>query len=223
MKTFKRFAVAGVLSALVLYISPSAALQPERLKEIAVVCAQCHGVDGIGVAPNIPNLAGQVSLYMENQLEQFRHKPARELERYQLHIRDSHIMDSQSARFDAGELAALSRYFSDMRCAADDRPVVATASIRCGECHGDDGISRMPDAPNLAGQKEPYLLAQLKALKAATLKHNKVIQGQPDVTERGTARRYHRTMGQWAARLSEPEMVLAAKYYSGLPGIWVCK
>jgi len=222
MKTFKRFAVAGILAVVVLHISPSAALEPERLKEIAAACAQCHGVDGISVAPDIPNLAGQVSLYMENQLEQFRHKPSQGLERYQLHIRDSHIMDAQSDRFDAGELAALSRYFSKMRCAADDRPAVATVSTRCGECHGDDGISRKPDAPNLAGQKEPYLLAQLKALKATTLERNKVVQDQSGTAEGTTARRYHRTMGQWAARLSEPEMSLAVKYYSGLPGIWVC-
>lgn len=223
MKTFKRFAVAGILACVISHNSPSAALEPERLKEIAVVCAGCHGDDGISVDPNIPNLAGQVSLYMENQLEQFRHKPPRELERYQLHVRDSHIMDSQSARFDAGELTALAGYFSNMRCAPGDRPVVATTSIRCGECHGDDGISRNPEAPNLAGQKEPYLLAQLQALKAATLEHNKVVPGQPGTTEGTPARRYHRTMGQWAARMSEPEMILAAKYYSGLPGIWVCK
>ena len=223
MKIIRQFAVAGILTAAVLHISPSVALESGRLKEIAVVCAQCHGVNGVSVAPNIPNLAGQVSLYMENQLEQFRHKPPQELERYQLHIRDSHTMDSQSARFDAGELAALSRYFSNMRCAIDDRPIVATTSIRCGECHGDDGISRKPDVPNLAGQKEAYLLAQLKAFKVSTLEHNKVTPAQPDKTEEASARRYHRKMGQWAARLSEPEMILAAEYYSGLPGIWVCK
>jgi cytochrome c553 len=36
----------------------------------------------------------------------------------------------------------------------------------CEACHGLDGRSRMPEAPNLAGQVEGYLAAQLMAFKS---------------------------------------------------------
>lgn len=32
----------------------------------------------------------------------------------------------------------------------------------CAQCHGENGISKLPTAPNLAGQKELYVMAQLK-------------------------------------------------------------
>ncbi|MFT5277336.1 MAG: cytochrome c553 [Glaciecola sp.] len=36
----------------------------------------------------------------------------------------------------------------------------------CGMCHGVNGISNVPVYPNLAGQKEQYLVIQLKAFRA---------------------------------------------------------
>lgn len=35
-------------------------------------CAACHGMDGIGVAPTYPNLAGQKNAYLIAQLKAFR-------------------------------------------------------------------------------------------------------------------------------------------------------
>jgi len=40
----------------------------------------------------------------------------------------------------------------------------------CQACHGMDGISKAPDAPNIAGQTEPYLIAQLQAFKSGARK-----------------------------------------------------
>jgi cytochrome c553 len=37
-------------------------------------CQSCHGVDGIAIAPGVPNLAGQKALYLESQLKAFRSK-----------------------------------------------------------------------------------------------------------------------------------------------------
>jgi cytochrome c553 len=36
----------------------------------------------------------------------------------------------------------------------------------CGMCHGDNGISLIPIYPNLAGQKEQYLVLQLRAFRS---------------------------------------------------------
>ena len=38
----------------------------------AKICATCHGRNGISTAPNFPNLAGQKSAYVAEQLRMFR-------------------------------------------------------------------------------------------------------------------------------------------------------
>lgn len=44
----------------------------------------------------------------------------------------------------------------------------------CETCHGLDGRSRVPEAPNLAGQIESYIVAQLKAFKAGARKNEQM-------------------------------------------------
>ena len=36
------------------------------------------------------------------------------------------------------------------------------ASFFCVNCHGDDGVSKIPEVPNLAGQNPDYLLEQIR-------------------------------------------------------------
>jgi cytochrome c553 len=38
-------------------------------------------------------------------------------------------------------------------------------SATCAACHGNKGISMIPMYPNLAGQKEQYLVLQIKAFR----------------------------------------------------------
>jgi cytochrome c553 len=45
------------------------------------------------------------------------------------------------------------------------------AADKCAVCHGLDGLSKVPEAPNLAGQSLNYLLAQLTAFKAGDRKN----------------------------------------------------
>jgi len=42
---------------------------------------------------------------------------------------------------------------------------------KCEACHGLDGASKIPEAPNLAGQIEPYLIAQLNLFKSGERKN----------------------------------------------------
>lgn len=44
-------------------------------------------------------------------------------------------------------------------------------AVSCAACHGQNGIATAPDAPNLAGQPEDYLAAQLKAYRSGARKH----------------------------------------------------
>ncbi len=41
----------------------------------AAVCARCHGLDGIGRYVEVPNIAGQHSIYLREQLLAFKPRP----------------------------------------------------------------------------------------------------------------------------------------------------
>ena len=66
----------------------------------------------------------------------------------------------------------------------------------CAACHGINGISTAPMYPNLAGQKEQYIVKQLKAFKAGTRKDP--------------------IMGPMAAPLSDADVENLAAYFSSL-------
>ena len=41
----------------------------------------------------------------------------------------------------------------------------------CAVCHGLDGLAKIPEAPNLAGQSEGYLIEQISAFKSGERKN----------------------------------------------------
>ncbi|MCG6937808.1 MAG: cytochrome c [Gammaproteobacteria bacterium] len=53
---------------------------------------------------------------------------------------------------------------------AGDAAAGKAKAATCNACHGANGISAAPIYPNLAGQKEAYLVKQLKAFKDGTRK-----------------------------------------------------
>lgn len=52
--------------------------------------------------------------------------------------------------------------------AAGDAEAGKVKAASCAGCHGPDGKSSNPMWPNLAGQKEGYLVKQLKAFRDGT-------------------------------------------------------
>ena len=66
----------------------------------------------------------------------------------------------------------------------------------CAACHGADGIAAVPMYPNLAGQKEAYLVKQLKAFK--------------------TGERKDPVMAPMAMGLSDEDIANISAYYAGL-------
>jgi len=52
--------------------------------------------------------------------------------------------------------------------AAGDAAAGKTKSATCAGCHGANGVSNNPMWPNLKGQKEGYLIKQLKAFRDGT-------------------------------------------------------
>ena len=66
--------------------------------------------------------------------------------------------------------------------AGDAKAGRAKAAV-CTACHGQLGLSQMPDAPHLAGQPEIYLAEQLKAYRSGKRSHevmNVVAKGLAD-------------------------------------------
>jgi cytochrome c553 len=51
---------------------------------------------------------------------------------------------------------------------AGDAEAGKTKAASCAGCHGANGVSSNPMWPNLAGQKEGYLVKQMKAFRDGT-------------------------------------------------------
>jgi cytochrome c553 len=67
----KRTAVGIFALCFCLAAAPAAAQEAGRRKATQM-CAVCHGLNGVGVNPDVPNLAGESELYLEKQLNAFR-------------------------------------------------------------------------------------------------------------------------------------------------------
>ncbi|MDH5764956.1 MAG: cytochrome c [Gammaproteobacteria bacterium] len=92
-------------------------------------------------------------------------------------------------------LAASALTMSANVMAADAAAGKAKAAT-CAACHGNDGIGKMPTYPNLNGQKEAYMVKQLKAFKDGTRKDP--------------------TMNAMAKPLSDADMANLAAFYSSM-------
>lgn len=55
--------------------------------------------------------------------------------------------------------------------AAGDVAAGRRKAIACQACHGLDGLSKLPDAPHLAGQPEPYLMKSLDEYRKGVRKN----------------------------------------------------
>jgi cytochrome c553 len=50
-------------------------------------------------------------------------------------------------------------------CLAGDIKAGRAKALMCQTCHGIDGLSKVPDAPNIAGQTESYLVGQIASIQ----------------------------------------------------------
>src|SRR5665213_4457555 len=68
--------------------------------------------------------------------------------------------------------------------AAGDVKAGRAKALMCQACHGLDGLSKTPDAPNIAGQPEPYLVAQLQAFKSGARKNDAMSVVTPSLSDK---------------------------------------
>lgn len=136
-------------------------------------CSLCHGVRGVSVSPNFPNLAAQQPDYLAAQLKGFRSQSRQDPEGYEYmwgvarRLTDAQIAGISAyyaaqppvhprAGSDAARVSAGRRLFNE---GAPDRGVPA-----CSSCHGEQGQG-LAAFPRVAGQHADYVAKQLLVFK----------------------------------------------------------
>ena len=84
----------------------------------------------------------------------------------------------------------------NVAAAAGDATVGKEKAQQCAVCHGIDGISKKPDAPNIAGQMKYYLRTLLTAFRSG--------------------KRFHQQMNVVAQSLSDEDINDLAAWYSSI-------
>ena len=86
-------------------VAPAAGSKPVgKAPEVAQTCVACHGVDGIGITPQYPTLAGQHADYLERALTD-----------YKKGGRKNAIMAGFAGALSAADIRALAAYYSAQR------------------------------------------------------------------------------------------------------------
>jgi cytochrome c553 len=69
-------------------------------------------------------------------------------------------------------IATLLLLIADFAHAAGNVATGRRKALQCQTCHGLDGLSKLPEAPNLGGQPEPYLVKSLNDFRQGVRKND---------------------------------------------------
>jgi cytochrome c553 len=168
--------------------APASILNQRRMQPIsgdaqagagkAAVCAACHGAQGVAIAPNFPNLAGQSASYLYAQLKEFHDGQ-----------RSDPVMTGQAAALSDADMRNLASYYASLAPKpagrGDGSPRGAQLYLTgdpaqgippCQGCHGPAGLGPQPHPssapqppwatfPHLRGQSGLYLTKELGDFK----------------------------------------------------------
>ena len=141
-------------------------------KKKSAICAACHGAAGVSSIPANPNLAGQVTGYITNQLQAFKTKERRDPimagQVRNLSDQDMLDLDAYYSSLTANESVSLSDEDAALaeQGAAIYRGGFAERDIAaCMSCHGPSGHGIPNNFPRVSGQHKAYLEKQLLAYK----------------------------------------------------------
>ncbi len=142
---------------------------------VSTLCASCHGADGKSTAPMFPNLAGQNSIYLKKQLEDFINGR-----------RMNDLMSPAVAALKPRDVDALAAYYSARKLVSTNNSSVPDPTLAplveagkaffrngnldtgvpgCTTCHREDNAGDK-SYPKLFGQDPLYTAKQLADLKA---------------------------------------------------------
>jgi cytochrome c553 len=80
---------------------------------------------------------------------------------------------------------------------AGDAKAGRQKALQCQTCHGLDGLAKLPEAPNLAGQSEAYLVKAMKDFRGGARKND--------------------MMSLVIANLKDADIADLAAYYAAIP------
>jgi cytochrome c553 len=149
------------VKTLLLWLS-TAALAWAQTPTSVPLCNACHGPDGVSAMPNTPSLAGQPTIFIENQLVMIREG-----------MRDVAAMNGLLKDLKDNELTALAKYYSSLPIKSavakvDAEKVARGAALSkrgvCGSCHLPSYAGR-EQMPRLAAQREDFLLASMQQFR----------------------------------------------------------
>ena len=139
---------------------------PVKGKTSSQLCQGCHGVAGISVEDLIPNLAGQYSVYLVKQVNNFK-----------TFERKHQIMNAMAQTISDAELLDAAAYFASQKQmkgnGKGDNAIAKNLFLKgdaarnisaCVTCHGENGKGKAPDEfmfPVIGGQHKSYLHVQL--------------------------------------------------------------
>ena len=145
----------------------------------AAVCAACHGPQGVAIAPNFPNLAGQSATYLYVQLKEFHDGQ-----------RSDPVMSGQAAALSDADMRDLASYYAALAPKPAGRADAASRGAQlylagdpakgippCQGCHGPDARGPRPHGssapqppwatfPRLRGQSSLYVAKELGDFKS---------------------------------------------------------
>jgi|TARA_B110000116_G_C16233277_1_gene314618 cytochrome c553 len=96
--------ILAVVTATVMMASPVFAGDAAAGKGKSVMCAACHGANGISAIPTYPNLAGQKEAYLVKQLTEFKSGK-----------RDNAIMKGMVMALTPTDMENLAAYYANMK------------------------------------------------------------------------------------------------------------
>ena len=207
-------------------VSLAQAADLEAAKEKAVVCAACHGAEGISINGVVgPNLAGQGEKYLLKQLRDFKSG-----------VRAEPVMGAQAAILSDEDMVNLAAFYAAFPAppasttGAGEEPeemlMLGQALYRggdmekgipaCSACHGPTGAGIDPAAfPHLSAQHHEYTRLQLQKFQAAATLADQPSDVDPaSILNRGND---PNEMMQDIARKMTPKQIEAvARYIQGL-------
>ena len=196
-------------------------------RELAPICVDCHGEQGVSDDPLTPNIAGQKLSYLRKQLGSMRNaarervgdqfaaaessKAANQIQSFLRKERSAEFMDEAVLGLNDQQIFDLAAYYATQTCGQsrpiNDMSVPPLVADRCVVCHGENGISKGQRFPNIAGQHLDYIRDQLIEFKLAGLEAK---TGNKNISR-------NKSMSLQVADLKIVEIEELAVYFAALP------
>ena len=96
--------ISGIAALLASSAGPAMAGDAAAGRAKAAICVACHGVDGVGLQPLYPNLAGQKEAYLIKQLQAFKNGQ-----------RKDPLMSPMAMPLSQADIENVSAYYSSLR------------------------------------------------------------------------------------------------------------